>query len=236
MLWVKRNPTIEDLYEDSESKHSITYTKNKAMVAYSGENTGRSPKDKRVVCDENTKDIWWGEINIPMEPKLFEFYVNFAKKYLNTKNRYEIDAYAGWDLENRIRVRTICTSPYHALFIRNMLIPTDEVFDKPDFTIYNVCKLKLSNITEKIEDIKKDTKLNDKLIGINFTTMEMVIYGTEYAGEMKKGILTLMMYLMQIKNNLTLHSSAGKTNMGICMFFGLSVVQVRRPFQLKQNL
>ena len=176
MIWVKRNPTIEDLYEDAENKHSIKKTYNDALVAYSGENTGRSPKDKRIVLDDNTRNIWWGDINIPIESQLFEFYTDFAKKYLNGKNRYEVDAYAGWDLENRVRIRIVCTSPYHALFIRNMLIPTDEIFDKPDFTIYNVSQLKLSNATEKIEDIDKDKTLKDKLVGINFTSMEMVIY------------------------------------------------------------
>ena len=223
MLWVKRNPTIEDLYDDARLDKSIKYTQNNAMVAYSGENTGRSPKDKRVVLDIKTEIIWWGEINIPMSHSLFKHYVDFAKNYLNNSNRYEVDAYAGWDLENRVKIRTICTSPYHALFIRNMLIPTDEVFDKPDFTIYNVCQLKLSNATQELdENIEKDKELDDKLVGINFTSMEMVIYGTQYAGEMKKGILTLMMYLMQLKENLTLHSAAGKTNKGVCMFFGLS--------------
>ena len=222
MLWVKRNPTIEDLYEDAEKVENITKTSNDALVAYSGDNTGRSPRDKRVVLDNNTDGIWWGDINIPISRPLFKFYTDFAKKYLNNKNRYEIDAYAGWDLENRIRIRTICTSPYHALFIRNMLIPTDEVFENPDFTFYNVSELKLSNATEKIRDIEKDRELREKLVGIDFTNMEMVIYGTMYAGEMKKGILTLMMYLMQKKGHLTLHSAAGKTNIGTCMFFGLS--------------
>ena len=223
MLWVKRNPSIEELYRDAEQKQSIKTINNGAMVAYSGENTGRSPRDKRVVYDENTKDIWWGDINIPIRPDLFTHYRDFAKKYLDTVNRYEVDVYAGWDLENRIKIRVVCTSPYHALFVRNMFIPTDEVFEKPDFVIYNVCKLKLSNVTEKLEeDVEKDVELRDKLVALNFTTMEMVIYGTEYAGEMKKGVLTLLMYLMQNKGHLTLHSGAGKTNKGVCMFFGLS--------------
>ena len=223
MLWVKRNPSIEELYRDAEQKQSIKTINNGAMVAYSGENTGRSPRDKRVVYDENTKDIWWGDINIPIRPDLFTHYRDFAKKYLDTVNRYEVDVYAGWDLENRIKIRVVCTSPYHALFVRNMFIPTDEVFEKPDFVIYNVCKLKLSNVTEKLEEgMEKDAGLRDKLVALNFTTMEMVIYGTEYAGEMKKGVLTLLMYLMQNKGHLTLHSGAGKTNKGVCMFFGLS--------------
>ena len=193
MLWVKRNPSIEELYRDAEQKQSIKTINNGAMVAYSGENTGRSPRDKRVVYDENTKDIWWGDINIPIRTDLFTHYRDFAKKYLDTVNRYEVDVYAGWDLENRIKIRVVCTSPYHALFVRNMFIPTDEVFEKPDFVIYNVCKLKLSNVTEKLEEgVEKDAGLRDKLVALNFTTMEMVIYGTEYAGETKKGVLTLL--------------------------------------------
>ncbi|ARF12660.1 phosphoenolpyruvate carboxykinase, partial [Klosneuvirus KNV1] len=154
--------------------------------------------------------------------ELFEFYKQDAIAYLDRQTRlYQIDTYAGW--ENKIKVRLYCTSAYHALFMLDMLIPSKEKFDKPDFTIYNVGELALGQSTKKI--IRKDIiddKLKDTLVGIDFTSMEMVIYGTKYAGEMKKGILTLFMYLAPIKNQLCLHSSANVKDNNLCLFFGLS--------------
>jgi phosphoenolpyruvate carboxykinase (ATP) len=109
-----------------------------------------------------------------------------------------------------------------------MLIPAKEKFDKPDFVIYNCGAIPLriyTNTMNQIENKLKDNSLDDTLVAINFTSMEMIIFGTEYAGEMKKGVLTLMMYLMPLKNNLCLHSSANvdrNNKENVSLFFGLS--------------
>lgn len=218
----KVNPLVSDLYKDAIVLDNLNLSSTGAILAYSGEKTGRSPKDKRIVLDENTKDIWWGNVNIPMKKELFQFYKKNTVNYLNQKDRlYQIDVYAGW--ENQVKVRVYCTSAYHALFMLDMLIPAEKAFDKPDFTIYNVGELALSQHTQLIEDKSIiDDKLNNTLVGIDFTSMEMLLYGTRYAGEMKKGILTLMMYLAPIKNHLSLHSSANIKDDNLCFFFGLS--------------
>lgn len=114
-----------------------------ALVLLSGEKTGRSPNDKRIVEDQVTKDdIWWGDINIEMDSHTFKINRQRAIDYFNTRTRiYVVDGYAGWDPKYQIKVRVICTRPYHALFMHNMMIrPTkDELdtFGEPDYVIYN---------------------------------------------------------------------------------------------------
>ena len=218
------NPSVSELYDEATTTDGLNVSSTGALLAYSGEKTGRSPKDKRIVLDENTKDIWWGNVNMPISPELFGIYRNHAVEHLNDSNRlYQIDVLACWDEKNQVKVRVYCQSSYHALFMLNLLIPVDKPFDKPDFTIYNVGELKLGDCTRTIVNHDLiDNKLTDTLVGLNLTSNEMVIYGTRYAGEMKKGILTLIMYLMPIKGNLPLHSSANIKDDNLSLFFGLS--------------
>ncbi|WDK22388.1 phosphoenolpyruvate carboxykinase [Colletotrichum graminicola] len=229
-------------------------TSSGALTAYSGKKTGRSPLDKRIVEEDGSKDdIWWGPVNKPMSPELSSWlkyqsaaqekaklaeelaideYVMFhidtvwkinrerAIDYLNTRNRiYVVDGYAGWDEKYRIRVRVICARAYHALFMRNMLIrpPREELEHfHPDYTIYNAGSFPANRYTEGMT--------SGTSVAINFAQKEMVILGTEYAGEMKKGVFTVLFYEMPIKHNvLTLHSSANEGKNGdVTLFFGLS--------------
>lgn len=220
-LW---NPKTKDLYMYGFDE-GLELSSTGALLAFSGEKTGRSPKDKRVVSDGTTENIWWGPVNMRLNSELFEFYKKESSKVMEkTKRIYRIDAYAGWDPKHRIKVTIYCTCAYHALFMKNMLIPSDEIFDKPDFTIYNFGDQNLKNHTKKLEDGMVDKSLDDTLVALNLTSMEMIIIGTRYAGEMKKGVLTLMMYLGPKSNHLTLHSSANinTEDDNLCFFFGLS--------------
>jgi phosphoenolpyruvate carboxykinase (ATP) len=224
--------TREKLYEDAIRYHNCKLSSTGALVAYSGERTGRSPKDKRVVFTDKTKNIWWGNINIPIQKELYDVYKYCA--ILSLKNHYStyvVDSYAGW--RNQLKIRIYCYSPYHALFMQNMLIPASSPFteDEVDFTIYNVGHLKLSNVNTESLNITgaefekmRDMSLKDTLVGLDLEDRTMVIYGTEYAGEMKKGVLTYMMYEMVNRGYLPLHSSANidiEAN-NISLFFGLS--------------
>lgn len=130
-----------------------------------------------------------------------------------------MDGYAGWDEKYRIRVRVVCARAYHALFMRNMLIrpPREELEHfHPDYTIYNAGSFPCNRYTEGMT--------SGTSVAINFAEKEMVILGTEYAGEMKKGVFTVLFYEMPIKHNvLTLHSSANEGKDGdVTLFFGLS--------------
>ncbi|KAJ9293933.1 hypothetical protein DTO271G3_7309 [Paecilomyces variotii] len=143
-----------------------------------------------------------------------------AVDYLNTRNRiYVIDGFAGWDERYRINVRVVCARAYHALFMRNMLIrPTKEELEHfhPDYVIYNAGSFPANRFTEGMTSATS--------VAINFAEKEMVILGTEYAGEMKKGVFTVLFYEMPVKHNvLTLHSSANQgPNGDVTVFFGLS--------------
>uniref|UniRef100_A0A060TBI2 Phosphoenolpyruvate carboxykinase (ATP) n=1 Tax=Blastobotrys adeninivorans TaxID=409370 RepID=A0A060TBI2_BLAAD len=220
---IEHNPSAASLYEDAlvyESGSAISSTG--ALVASSGAKTGRSPKDKRIVDEPSSADkVWWGPVNKKLSENSWLINRERAIDYLNTRRRiYVIDAYAGWDPKYRIKVRIVCARAYHALFMRNMLIrPTEEelkTFGKPDFTIYNAGAFPANRYTSGMTSTTS--------VGINFKDMEMVILGTEYAGEMKKGIFTVMFYLMPVQHNvLTLHSSANEGDHGdVTLFFGLS--------------
>ena len=220
---VFRNLSPSTLYE-----HAILYEKdahiaeNGALVAYSGVKTGRSPKDKRVVKQGPSKDeVWWGSVNIPLEPQIFAINRERARDYLNSRERlYCFDGFAGWDTKYRIKVRVICSRPYHALFMHTMLIrPTKEElenFGTPEFVIYNAGAFPANRLTSGMgSKTSVDLNLEDK---------ELVILGTEYAGEMKKGVFTVTNYFAPIRGVLSMHCSAtaDKNTGRSSLLFGLS--------------
>ncbi|KAJ9442141.1 Phosphoenolpyruvate carboxykinase [Diplonema papillatum] len=219
---VIHNTTPAKLYEYAlKYEKGTIITDTGAMAAFSGLKTGRSPKDKRVVEEASTKDdIWWGPVNFPLSDESFVMNRERAIDYLNIQDRiYVVDAYAGWDERYRLKVRIVCSRAYHALFMNNMLIrPTAEElenFGKPDFTIYNAGCFPCNRA---VKGMSSSTS-----VALSFERNEMVILGSQYAGEMKKGILTVMMYLMPKRGLLTLHSSCNEADDGNCtLFFGLS--------------
>nr|AAA76693.1 phosphoenolpyruvate carboxykinase [Saccharomyces cerevisiae] len=220
---IRRNAPAAVLYEDGLKENKTVISSSGALIAYSGVKTGRSPKDKRIVEEPTSKDeIWWGPVNKPCSERTWSINRERAADYLRTRDHiYIVDAFAGWDPKYRIKVRVVCARAYHALFMTNMLIrPTEEElahFGEPDFTVWNAGQFPANLHTQDMSS--KST------IEINFKAMEMIILGTEYAGEMKKGIFTVMFYLMPVHHNvLTLHSSAnqGIQNGDVTLFFGLS--------------
>jgi len=211
------------LYEEAirfDKKTSISASG--ALVAYSGEKTGRSPRDKRVVKQAPSQDdVWWGSVNFPLEPLSFKINRERAIDYLQTRERlYVVDGFAGWDPAVRLRIRVICSRPYHALFMRNMLIrPTQEeleCFGTPDYVIFNAGAFPANRLTQGMSSTTS--------VDLSFEDREMVILGTEYAGEMKKGVFTIMNYLMPKQGQLPMHCSAtmAKGSSETSLFFGLS--------------
>jgi len=221
---VHRNPTPAELYETGlkAADSQVRLAANGALVAFSGEKTGRSPTDKHVVRDPETEgDIWWGPINVPLEPESFAANRERARAFLNSRERlYVIDGYAGWDPKHRLKVRIICSRPYHALFMHNMLIrPTPAElarFGEPDFVVYNAGQ---EEADESVKGVTSTTSVD-----LSFADNEISILGTEYAGEMKKGIFTVMNYLMPRRGVLSMHCSAtaSRENGSSSLLFGLS--------------
>jgi phosphoenolpyruvate carboxykinase (ATP) len=204
---ISRNPSVAYLYEEAiRFENGTSLSSTGALIAYSGSKTGRSPKDKRVVDNPNsTHDIWWGPVNFPMEELSFRINLERAKDYLNTRERlYVVDGYAGWDPSYRLKIRIICSRPYHALFMHNMLIrPTNQElgnYGEPDYVIYNAGAFPANRLTAGMG--------SSTSIDVSFESREMVILGTEYAGEMKKGVFTILNYLMPKRGLLSMHCSA----------------------------
>ncbi len=219
---IRRNEVPALLYEEAvRSDLSAAIADSGALAISSGEKTGRSPRDKRIVRDPASEDeIWWGEINMPIDEHTFVINRERARDYLNTRKRlYVVDGFAGWDSRYRVKVRVICERAYHALFMHNMLVrPTPEElasFGAPDYVVYNAGRFPANRHT---------TFMSSKTsIDISFEHKEMVILGTEYAGEMKKGVFTIMHYLMPRQKVLSMHCAANEGPQGdVSLFFGLS--------------
>ncbi len=219
---ILRNPAPARLYEEAlrhEADTAVVSTG--ALVALSGAKTGRSPADKRIVRSAATeRDVWWGTVNVPLSENSFALNKEKAVSYLNSRERlFVVDGFAGWDPEYRIKVRIICERAYHALFMHNMLIrPTSrelEDFREPDAVVYNAgC----TPADPEVDGVTSSTS-----IALHLDGGESVILGSEYAGEMKKGVFTLMNYLMPRRNVLSMHCSANQGEDGrVSLFFGLS--------------
>jgi len=198
---VRRNPPVAQLYEDALMRDGSHMAASGALVSFSGAKTGRSPNDKHLVSGPASEgDIWWGPVNVAIDPAAFDAKLTRARGFLNACDRiYCFDGFAGWDPEHRIKVRVICSRPYHALFMHTMLIrPTAKAlaeFGEPDYVIYNAGQ----------HDAETESGVS---VDLSFERGEMSILGTEYAGEMKKGVFTIMNYLMPKTGVLSMHCSA----------------------------
>ena len=220
---IYRNLPPSALYEHAiRHDRAASIAENGALVAYSGAKTGRSPKDKRIVRNpQSEQDVWWGSVNVPIDERTFDIVRERARDYLNIcEQLYCFDGFAGWDPKYRIKVRVICERPYHALFMHTMLIrPNHEElasFGKPDFVIYNAGRFTANQYTAGMG--------SKTSICLNLEEGELVILGTEYAGEMKKGVFTAVNYLAPKNGLLSMHCSAtaDKQTGRSSLLFGLS--------------
>jgi len=227
------------LYQEAiENEKGSAIVSSGALACLSGKKTGRSPLDKRVVDEPGSnKHIWWGKVNVKLTDQTFMTNRERAVDYLNTQKKlYIVDGFAGWGAgwgkKYRVPIRVITSRAYHALFMQNMLVMPnkDELVEfgpnakeKP-FVIYNSGCFPCNRQTEGMT--------SSTSIAVSFERKEMVILGTQYAGEMKKGVFTLMNYYMPLTpspdlppadRNCPLHASCniGKDN-DVSIFFGLS--------------
>ncbi|MGL4943571.1 MAG: phosphoenolpyruvate carboxykinase (ATP) [Thermoguttaceae bacterium] len=218
---VVRNAVPSRLYEEAILREKATIDSHGALINLSGAKTGRSPKDKRIVDNPaSSGDIWWGAVNVKLPEELFAQNRKIAIDFINSRDIvYVVDGYAGWDTKNRLKIRIICCRAYHALFMRNMLVrPTAEElknFGEPDFVVFNGGETPAVVTPPHIP--------NTTCVALSFERKEFVILGTQYAGEMKKGVFTIMNYLMPKKGMVSMHCSANEGEDGdVSLFFGLS--------------
>ncbi len=185
--------------------------------------TGRSPKDKFIVREETTEDeIWWGEVNHPIENETYEALYDRVTEHLGKRDLYVQDVYAAADPQYRLSVRVVTESPWHAHFCRNMfrLARTFEHDDEiepfmPDFTIVHAPNFKAVP--------ERDGTRSEVFIIISFVHKVLLIGGTSYLGEMKKSVFSVMNYLLPKAGSLSMHASANVGRGGdSAVIFGLS--------------
>ena len=225
------NPSFEDLYKyemdpSLEGFDKGVETELGAVNVMTGVYTGRSPKDKFIVMDENSKDtVWWTTPEYPNDnhvatQEAWEAVKDIAKKELSGKKLFVVDAFCGANEDTRMAVRFIMEVAWQAHFIKNMFIqPTAEELEKfePDFVGYNASKAKVENY--------KELGLNSETaVVFNITSREQVIINTWYGGEMKKGMFSMMNYYLPLKGIASMHCSANTDMEGkhTAIFFGLS--------------
>lgn len=217
VLW---NLSPAALVEEALKNGEGSLTNTGALMCDTGKFTGRSPKDKFIVKDKETADsVWWGDVNIPFNPDKFDALLAKMIKHLEGKKIYVRDAYAGAKSEYRLDLRVINTQAWHNLFCYNMFLrPTAEEIRQfePNFTIINA--------PEFLADPATDGTREGNFAIVNFTKKMILIGGTGYAGEMKKGIFSVLNFtLPHYEKVLSMHCSANIGEKGdTAIFFGLS--------------
>ena len=225
------NPSYELLFEEETKAGLEGFEKGQvtelgAVNVMTGIYTGRSPKDKFIVMDENSKDtVWWTSDeykndNHPATEEAWHAVKELAKKELSGKRLFVVDAFCGANPDTRMAVRFIVEVAWQAHFVTNMFIrPTAEELEnfEPDFIVYNASKAKVENY--------KELGLNSETaVVFNITTKEQVILNTWYGGEMKKGMFSMMNYYLPVRGIASMHCSANTDMDGknTAVFFGLS--------------
>ncbi len=214
------NLSAEELTKKSVDLGQGKIANSGALVIHTGEFTGRSPKDRFIVKDNKTLyTVNWGNINIPFDPSHFDALYNKVVNFLNDKEVYVRDSYACADSAYRLNIRVITQYPWQNLFANNLFMrPSDEEIKtiEPDWVIINAPEFKA--------DPKVDHTRQHNFAIINFTEKVILIGGTGYTGEIKKGIFSVLNYILpQEKNVLSMHCSANIGKDGdTAIFFGLS--------------
>ena len=228
---IAHNPSYEQLFAEETKECLQGYEKGQnteldAVNVMTGVYTGRSPKDKFIVMDENSKDtVWWTSDdykndNKPITEEAWAALKDIAKNELSNKNLYVVDCFCGANPDTRMAVRFIVEVAWQAHFVTNMFIqPTAEELAnfEPNFVVYNASKAKVENWKEL--GINSET-----CVAFNITSREQVIINTWYGGEMKKGMFSMMNYYLPLQGIASMHCSANCDMNGenTAIFFGLS--------------
>jgi len=221
---VLRNLPVEDIIENIIDHQEGTLGLNGAVMVDTGRYTGRSPKDKYFVDEESSnKNLWWGPVNAKIDESIFDDLYEQVVDYYNhsdDSNTYVFDGFAGADPTYRLNVRIIAKKAWQAHFAHNMFIRPDEgelEGFNPDFTIINASDV----YNQKFEAYGMHSKT---FIIFHMAKRIAIIGGTEYGGEMKKGIFSVLNYMLPLQGVLAMHCSANvdKNDENPAIFFGLS--------------
>jgi phosphoenolpyruvate carboxykinase (ATP) len=225
---ITRNPSYETLFEHETGSPDGEWAKGAetefgAVTVDTGRFTGRSPKDKYIVIDEESKkNVWWegtGSDNTPLDQRTWESLKKISQDQLKGKDLYVVDAYCGANPNSRLRVRLVTEVAWKAHFAKNMFIrPTEKELQDftPDWTILDACKTSAKNFDEL-------GLRSEVFVAAHISERMTVIGGTWYGGEIKKGIFSMMNYFLPLKGVGSFHCSANMGEQGdTALFFGLS--------------
>ena len=212
-------PTTSMLYTHALTRGEATLAEGGPLVVDTGRHTGRSPKDKFVVREHGSEDrIWWSDVNRELDEESFEGLREKVVTHLEEGDVYVVDAFAGADPAHRLGVRVITDSPWHALFAKTLFIePTEEELEdhEPEALVLHAPAAEA--------DPAEDGTESETFVVLHPSRAEIVIGGTEYAGEIKKSIFTLMNDRLPLEGIFPMHCSANVGDDGrVALFFGLS--------------
>ncbi|MBN1300592.1 MAG: phosphoenolpyruvate carboxykinase [Melioribacteraceae bacterium] len=214
------NLTTPALYEQAIRRREAMIALDGPLMVRTGQHTGRSPNDKFIVDEPtSTEKIWWGKVNKKIDDKSFYRIYGKMLAYIQNKDLYIQDLYAGHDPAYKLPIRVITETAWHSLFARNMFVvpESDEevAVHTPEFTVIQMPSLQA--------DPETDNTNSPVFVVVNFGRKLVLIGGTSYAGEIKKSIFTIMNYLLPIKGVMSMHCSANVGEQGdVAVLFGLS--------------
>ncbi|RUS43916.1 phosphoenolpyruvate carboxykinase (ATP) [Cohnella sp. AR92] len=216
---VRRQLSVAELVETALAKGEAQLTSVGALRAATGTFTGRSPKDKYIVREPETAGlIDWGSVNQPISAEHFDRLYTKAIAYMKDRELFQFDGFAGADPAYRLPIRVINEYAWHNLFVRQLFIRPEENEDTsrdPAFTVIALPGLKA--------DPEEDGTRSETFIAVSFERRTVLIGGTQYAGEMKKSIFSVLNYVLPLQGVLPMHCSANVGERGdVALFFGLS--------------
>src|SRR6266498_25467 len=213
------NPTTSLLYTHALVREEGRLAEGGPLVVDTGRHTGRSAKDKFFVREPESEDrIDWGDVNQPISEERFEGLREKLVDHLNERDLYVVNAFAGADPAHRLMVRVVTDSPWHALFAKTLFIdPSEEELRdfEPDALVLHAPAV--------VADPEEDETRSETFIVLHPSRTEVLIGGTQYAGEIKKSIFTVMNDRLPLEGILPMHCSANVGDDGdVAVFFGLS--------------
>ncbi len=214
---IYRNPPVDQLVNEALNRNEGILASNNALTVYTGKYTGRSPEDKFIVYDDLTKDtVDWGNVNKPFKQEHFDALCSRLVEYLNGKELFVFDGYAGADPKASMNLRVITDTAWQCLFARNLFIRPDRLDGfKPEFTVLAITKF--------FAEPTRDNTRSEVFIILNLSSRLTLIGGTSYAGEIKKAVFTAMNFYLPDKGILPMHCAANMGKDGdVALFFGLS--------------
>jgi phosphoenolpyruvate carboxykinase (ATP) len=213
----KQHLSVNELLDIAWDRNEGSFTSDKAFSVLTGKRTGRSPRDRFIVCDDNVSSkVDWGGVNQPAEPEHFERLWAKACDYIKDKEHYVSELQVGADSRYALPVKVITERAWHNVFCQHLFIgPRNPEVKNSEWTLLNVAGLVLSPEVDGTSD--------DGVVMINFTQKKVLLCGMRYAGEMKKAMFTALNYWLPDEQVLPMHCAANAGESGdVALFFGLS--------------